>query len=175
MVLLIGGLLASGGGAQAATPKHAKINCAANAATCTETWDSEKVFGADQYVGHDEHSLLFYSNTPGSGNNVQYQMILPTEPSSSNPLMRGKAYDFQLHIAPWFGMILCDTQSYPEQMSTCPPDSDANISDPALTYKTPGQAYSELQFYPPGWVPWPAGISCDPTKWCAALNVDSLS
>src|SRR5665647_3841029 len=96
MVLLIGGLLASGGGAQAATPKHAKINCAANAATCTETWDSEEVFGADQYVGHDEPSLLFYSNTPGSGNNVQYQMILPTEPSSSNPLMRGKAYDFQL-------------------------------------------------------------------------------
>ena len=175
MVLLIGGLLASGSGVQASTPKHAKINCAANAATCTETWDSEKVFGEDQYVGHDEPSLLFYSNTPGSGNNVQYQMILPTEPSAHSPLSRGKAYDFQLHIAPWFGMTLCDTQSYPEQMSTCPPDSDANISNPALTYKTPGQAYSELQFYPPGWVPWPAGISCDPTKWCAALNIDSLS
>jgi hypothetical protein len=33
----------------------------------------------------------------------------------------------------------------------------------------------EMQFYPPGWVPWPAGVSCDPTKWCAALNIDSLS
>ena len=32
-----------------------------------------------------------------------------------------------------------------------------------------------MQFYPPGWVPWPAGNSCDPTKWCAALNIDSLS
>ncbi len=33
----------------------------------------------------------------------------------------------------------------------------------------------EMQFYPPGWVKWPTGNSCDPTKWCAALNVDSLS
>jgi hypothetical protein len=36
----------------------------------------------------------------------------------------------------------------------------------------------EMQFYPPGWVPWnigPSGTSCDPTKWCAALNIDSLS
>jgi hypothetical protein len=33
----------------------------------------------------------------------------------------------------------------------------------------------EMQFYPPGWVPWPAGDSCDATKWCAALNVDSLT
>ncbi len=33
----------------------------------------------------------------------------------------------------------------------------------------------EMQFYPPGWAPWPAGVSCDATKWCAALNIDSLS
>jgi hypothetical protein len=33
----------------------------------------------------------------------------------------------------------------------------------------------ELQFYPPGWTPWPAGVSCDATKWCAALTIDSLS
>jgi len=32
----------------------------------------------------------------------------------------------------------------------------------------------EMQFYPPGFVPWPAGDSCDGTKWCAALNIDSL-
>src|SRR5437763_11805324 len=38
----------------------------------------------------------------------------------------------------------------------------------------------ELQFYPPGWVPWPTwavavgASTCDPTKWCAALNVFSL-
>src|SRR5439155_11736603 len=35
----------------------------------------------------------------------------------------------------------------------------------------------EMQFYPPGWVFFPqaGGISCDKTKWCAALNIDSLS
>jgi hypothetical protein len=33
----------------------------------------------------------------------------------------------------------------------------------------------EMQFYAPGWVDWPAGNSCDATKWCAALNIDSYS
>jgi hypothetical protein len=33
----------------------------------------------------------------------------------------------------------------------------------------------EMQFYPPGWVQWPPGNSCDPTKWCAALNIDSFN
>ena len=36
----------------------------------------------------------------------------------------------------------------------------------------------EMQFYPPGWVPnalGPAGSSCTPTQWCAALNIDSVS
>ena len=174
-LLLLAGMLATSGGALAATPKHAKIDCAANAPTCAETWDSEKTFGQDVYVGHDEPSLLFYSDKPGAGNNVRYQIVLPTDPSANNPLMRGKAYGFELHIAPWFGMGMCDTQSYPEQLSTCTPDSDSNITDPALTYKAAGQAYTELQFYPPGWVNWEAGISCDSTKWCAALNIWSLS
>ena len=39
----------------------------------------------------------------------------------------------------------------------------------------------EMQFYPPGWIPWPTwqvavgASSCNPTMWCAALNIDSLS
>jgi hypothetical protein len=36
-------------------------------------------------------------------------------------------------------------------------------------------AFEELQVYPPGWIPQFAGSSCDPTKWCVALNIDSLS
>ncbi len=78
-------------------------------------------------------------------------------------------------------MAMCATQSYPEQVKTCPPDSDRNILDPAVSPKHVGTAYEELQFYPPGWVPWPTwavavgASSCDPTKWCAALNVDSLA
>ena len=32
-----------------------------------------------------------------------------------------------------------------------------------------------MQFYPPGWVPWPAGIGCTANQWCAALNIDTFS
>ena len=76
---------------------------------------------------------------------------------------------------------MCDSQSYPEFTQTCIPDSDTNIFDngnpAAADYigHHPGTAFMEMQFYQPGWAPWPAGVSCDPTKWCAALNIDSLS
>ena len=39
----------------------------------------------------------------------------------------------------------------------------------------------EMQFYPPGWIPWPTwrvavgASTCNPTRWCAAMNIDSLS
>jgi hypothetical protein len=33
----------------------------------------------------------------------------------------------------------------------------------------------EMQFYPPGWAPWPGSTSCDASRWCAALNIDSFS
>lgn len=164
--------------AQAANPKanpqHYHQNCAAGAGTCTEVWDSEAVFGQNHYVGHDEPSTLFYSNQPGSGNQMRYQLTLPTDPAT-NPLSSNKSFNFQLHIAFWFGMAMCDTQSYPELLSNCTPNSDKNIVDPAISPKHPGTAFMELQFYPPGWALKPFGTSCDPTKWCAALNVDSLS
>src|SRR5205085_8066292 len=71
---------------------------------------------------------------------------------------------------------MCDTQSYPELVSSCAPDSDKNIVDPAISPNHPGTAFMELQFYSPGGYPWPLSFgSCDPTKWCAALNIDSLS
>jgi hypothetical protein len=108
-------------------------------------------------------------------------MKLPTDPKagSGNVPLAGQSFNFQLHPAFWFGMAMCDTQSYPLQTSTCKPDSDSNIFDNQDAQhpmaKHPGTAFMEMQFYPPGWVPWPAGLSCDATKWCAALNIDSLS
>ena len=185
LVAVLAGLMAAGalsrsaGSAHAAsTPAtHAHINCAAGAATCTEVWDSEAVFGKDIYIGHDEPSNLFYSNVPGSGNQMRYQLTLPKDPPPSAPLSPGKSFNFELHPAFWFGMAMCDTQSYPELLPNCKPDSDSNIVDPAVSPNHPGTAFMEMQFYPPGWVPFQAagGISCDPTKWCAALNIDSLS
>jgi hypothetical protein len=134
------------------------------------------------YVGHDEPSLLYYSNTAGSGNSNLYKLTLPQDPPTlPKQDGTGGTFNFQLHPAFWFGMAMCDSQSYPEYTNTCAADSDANIFDngdpTAADYigHHPGAAFMEMQFYPPGWVAWPAGNSCDPTKWCAALNIDSLS
>jgi hypothetical protein len=188
-VLAVSGALATAGAAPAAVAavaapaapagQHMSINCEYSS-VCAEVASSSDVFG-DEYVGHDEPSLLYYSNTPGAGNRMQYNLSLPSDPSPSRPTAPGKSYQFQLNGAFWFGMALCDTQSYPEQVSTCKPDSDSNIVDPAVSPNHPGTAFLEMQFYPPGWIPWPTwavavGASgCDPTKWCAALNIDSLS
>jgi hypothetical protein len=149
-----------------------KPDCADPFPLCTEVANPQEAFG-NYYVGHDEPSVEFYSNTPGSGNHAQYQLTIPTEPSG--PFSMTNGYDFELHPAFWFGMAMCDTQSYPNTQSTCPPDSDSNIVDPTQTIKAPGVAFEELQFYPPGWIPQFAGSSCDATKWCVALNIDSLS
>jgi hypothetical protein len=136
---------------------------------CTEVDDYDHAFG-DTYVGHDEPSVLYYSNFPGAGNRNAWQVTLPKDPPPS--VKRGRSWSFQLTPAFWFGMAMCDTQSYPEQVSTCAPDSDSNIT--ALA-RHPGTAFMELQFYPPGWVKQFAGPSCDPRAWCAALTIDSLS
>ncbi len=163
--------------AAAASP-HAAINC--EYSLCAEVANSADVFGKE-YVGHDEPSTVFYSNVPGAGNHMTYSMQLPRDPSPANPNTPGKSYQFELNGSIWLGMALCATQSYPEQVSTCTPDSDSNIVDPAVSPKHPGTAFVELQFYPPGWIPWPTwqvavgASACDPTKWCAAMNIFSLA
>jgi hypothetical protein len=167
--------------------QHNGIDCTSPSSLCTEVLDSSAL-GSNAYVGHDEPSLLFYSDTAGSGNSMTYNLTLPKDPSpSGNPRVNGKSFNFQLHPTFWFGMAMCDDQSYPESQvtfpgagTTCTPDSDTN----QVTFPNPsglelahhaGTAFMEMQFYPPGWVSWPAGVSCDPHLWCAALNIDSLS
>jgi hypothetical protein len=155
------------------------INCA-ESAVCPEVANYAEAFGANYYVGHDEPAAIFYSDVPGSGNRMRYFITLPKDPPASDPSAPGKSFNFELHPASWFGMALCDTQSYPEQVRTCKPDSDSNIVDPAVSPDHPGTAFTEIQFYPPGWVKWPAFAvaagagACSPTKWCAAMNVFSL-
>jgi hypothetical protein len=155
-----------------AASQHRAINCAEGQNLCAEVADPS-AFGG-YYVGHDEPSVLFYSSRAGSGNDVRYQLTLPSDPPSV-PLTADTSFNFELHPAFWFGMAMCDTQSYPEQISTCTPDSDSNILDPAVSPKHAGAAFTELQFYPPGWVGWPQNAgSCDPVQWCVALNIDSF-
>ncbi len=158
-----------------------KPDCSTGAVFCTEVDDFQSAFHS--YVGHDEPSVLFYDTTPGSGNHMQYQVTLPTEPATSaSGFSDTKGFSFELSPAFWFGMAMCDSQSYPEQQhSSCAPDSDSNIripgaAGPAGDFSTaPGIAFEELQFYPPGWVPQFASQSCDATRWCIALNIDSLA
>ena len=108
----------------------------------------------------DEPSLLFDSAVPGSGNSNVYVLTLPTDlPNLPRQDGTGGTFNFQLHPAFWFGMAMCDTQSYPNQLTICTPDSDSNIAPLA---KHAGTAIMEMQFYPPGWVAWPPGNSCDP-------------
>ncbi len=168
----------------AGEPGYGHPLCEQGAATCTEL--NQYIGG---YTGHDEPSLLFYSNTPGSGNNATYTLTLPTDP----PVLptqdgSGGTFNFQLHPAFWFGMAMCDNQSAPNPGGSsfgptvpCTPNSDSNIfnspdpTSPSYIGLHPGTAFMEMQFYPPGWVSWPAGNSCNARLWCAALNIDSLS
>jgi hypothetical protein len=119
----------------------------------------------------------FFSTRPGSGNSMQYTFRLPKDPAgAASSAFTGKIHDFQLEIAPWFSMVLCDTQSWPEAPDqTCTPDSDSNIQVPPQPDHAP-TAFMEVQFYPPGYPPHPfvGAISCDTTHWCSALTIDSV-
>lgn len=158
-----------------------KLLCAEGSPLCAETVDSLGYEG--RYTGHDEPSVIFYSNSAGAGNNQQYQLVIPQDPPVP-PRQDGSGgtFNFQNRIAFWFGLDLCDNQSAPEfTHAACVPNTDANIFDGADPTKAdyigrhPGTAFLELQFYPPGWAPFQNGISCDARKWCAAMAIFSLS
>jgi hypothetical protein len=186
-----------------ATTKVAGLQhwCGTNGITCTEpatNWDElagyksaikkgAHIFG---YIGHDEPATLFYSNVPGAGFDNTYQMVLPKDPPTT-PKQDGSGGtdSFQLHPTFWLGMVMCDPNGTPNPDGAtqtghatvpCKPDSDSNIynsenpSSPRYFGLGPGQAYEEMQFYPPGWAPWPAGIGCTAKQWCAALNIDTF-
>jgi hypothetical protein len=125
------------------------------------------------YIGHDEPSIRFVSARPGSGDNVTFNERLPVEPTAL-PTVSSPGHDvthtFELTVAPWFSIDVCDPNSTP--MLPCTPESDANA--PSSSSPGAGAAFVELQFYPPGFAPFSDNISCDNTHWCSALTIDSL-
>ncbi|HVA21342.1 MAG TPA: hypothetical protein VNN74_04520 [Candidatus Micrarchaeia archaeon] len=136
--------------------------------------DANRFYDNGRYIGHDEPAARFLSHAPGSGNNLTYDLQLSTDPrgapttSPRPPITSDMA---QLNPAVWFGLALCDPQSYP--LNACRPDSDSNgsyIKDPLAA----GSAFMELQFYPPGYPPFLDAPSCSSGQWCAALTIDSL-
>ena len=123
------------------------------------------------YIGHDEPSVKFVSSSANSGNTMTYFMKLPKDPRHA-PTNNGKITKYaELSPAPWFGLPLCDPKSYPQ--NGCLNDNDANTSNGAPT--DAGSAFSELQFYAPGFVPFADNVSCSMTKWCVAMTIDSFS
>ena len=181
---LAGVLAAAGGtGTQAAkADAYTAPLCVQHSTLCTEANDRWTWNNYNYISGHDEPSLLFYSNKKGSGNSNEYQLTLPTDPAAPpSDTTPASTWNFQLHPAFWFGMAMCDDQSAPNPGVACPPDSDKNIktstdsSSPNYLGLTPGSAFMEMQFYPPGWGP----ISCTDGegntdgKWCSALTIDS--
>jgi hypothetical protein len=122
------------------------------------------------YIGHDEPSVKFISSAPGSGSSMTYFMKLAVDPKAA-PTANGSVTHYaELSIAPWFGLPMCDPNSYPQ--NPCKPASDTNTGLGAPT--DAGSAFLELQFYPPGFGPFKDAFSCDQTRYCAALNIDSL-
>ena len=125
------------------------------------------------YIGHDEPTIQFYSQRPGSSTNITWAQTLPRDPRKL-PTVNGPGQDtthfFELMPALWYSMALCDPNSYP--LLPCTPDSDTN--SPSGSSPGGGSAFLELQFYPPGLPPFATGLSCDDTHWCAALTIDSL-
>jgi hypothetical protein len=113
----------------------------------------------EPYIGHDEASVLFYSDRPHSASNLQWEFVLPTEHA---PPATQSFQNFGLF---WFGLPICDPNSFP--FGPCTPASDSN--DP----NTAGAGDLEFQFYPPGKNTTIDPFSCSIDKWCAAVNIFS--
>jgi hypothetical protein len=56
-------------------------------------------------VGHDEPSLSFYSNVPGSGGNISWNGTLPEDASPTQN-------QSDLYAAAWFGLVVADPSSW---------------------------------------------------------------
>jgi hypothetical protein len=156
------------------SPKYGTVRKLAGA-TCVDpikrvNGKSYRFEDNERYIGHDEPSVKFISSTPGSGNTMSYLTKMPVDPRQS-PTPSGSVTNYgQLSIAPWWGLPMCDPNSYPQ--NTCTPDSDTNTGLGAAS--DAGSAFMELQLYPPGYTPFVDSESCSATKWCAALTIDSL-
>ena len=66
--------------------------------------------------------------------------------------------------------LLCDPNSSAERRAS----RERTPNAPRASNQGGGAAFLELQFYAPGFAPFPDSISCDNSHWCSALTIDSL-
>ena len=153
------------------SPIQAPVRATAACADLHGTWGG-RFYDNGHYIGHDEPAIRFISNTPGSGDDVTFVERLGIDPRQL-PTVSHPGQDithfFELSVAPWLSMDVCDPNSSPE--TPCTPESDSNA--PTATSPGGGAAFVELQFYPPGFAPFVDNISCDDTHYCSALTIDS--
>ena len=139
--------------------------CQSRTSLCIDAYDNP----AGDYVGHDEPSIEFKSGVAGSGNDITYRLTLPKEPPT-RPRQSGKGATWNFQP----GLTLCDTESAPEFTKTCTPiqtRTTSSTQQPLPTIgKHPGNAFMELQFYGPGYVPQFEG--CVRRTSCAAMTID---
>ena len=156
--------------------------CQARPFMCLDKYKSIGAHG--EYTGHDEPTAQFVSKRSGSGGaDLSYDITLPKN-AKVTPKQDGTGgtYDFQRRATFWFSITMCDTESAPNFTKTCNPNDDANARfrsadprSPNYLGRSPGNAFMELQFYTPGWIPQFDGFGCSAKKWCANLTIDSLS
>src|SRR6266542_6731826 len=65
-------------GSAAAADQDRRLLCNEGDPLCAET--AEAIGYEGRYTGHDEPSVLFYSDKPGAGNNNRYRMVVPKDP-----------------------------------------------------------------------------------------------
>jgi hypothetical protein len=161
---------------------HSKIQRTLRMLACSDprsVYDGvpQRFYDNGHYVGHDEPIVRFLSSRPGSGNDITWVERLPRDPARL-PTVRGPGKDrthwFELSIAPWFSMALCNPQSYP--IARCIPQSDKNAPrhPPTFDQGGGGSSFLEVQFYPPGFAPFADNISCNNRTWCASLHINDL-
>ena len=139
------------------------------------TWDG-RFYDNGNYIGHDEPDMTFLSSQSGTGDNVNWSETLPMDPAAAPTVVhpgQDVSHWFELSVAPWFSMAMCDPNSYPQ--APCTPESDSNAPSKTVANSGGGgSAFMEMQLYPPGFAPCADSISCDNTHWCSALTIDSL-
>ncbi len=143
------------------------------------------------YIGHDEPEVQFYSNRPGSANNVTYRLQLAQGSADAAPAGRQRR---QLDLPAAHHLLVRHAAvrrpGLPEpgrrQHQTghptipCKPDSDSNLyaSPDPNSPATSGSALARASWRcsstrPDGRRGRPAS-SCDATQWCSALNIDTF-
>lgn len=171
----IGGLDCNGFSAiqQSAKPTGVCTDIRGLAGADTEYSKNSRFYDNGHYIGHDEPDLTFLSKRHGSGNDVTWTETLPKDPKASptvNTPGKDVTHWFELSIAPWFSMALCNPKSYP--LNRCKPNSDSNA--PHGNFAGGGSSFLEVQFYPPGEGPFWDNASCDNKHWCGSLHINDL-